>query len=72
MNLKNLPVLLTPKSSFIPKKATDPWSPLLPPQEALITSSRRLKSLPELGSEVRNLGEGLLGRVSIKAPSSFE
>ena len=30
------------------------------------------KSLPELGSEVRNLGEGLLGRVSIKAPSSFE
>ena len=43
MNLKNLPVLLTPKSSFIPKKATDPWSPHLPPQKALITSSRELR-----------------------------
>lgn len=37
MNLKNLPVLLTPKSSFIPKKVTDPCASQ---QKALITSSK--------------------------------
>lgn len=40
MNLKNLPVLLTPKCSFIPKKVTDPMSP---PPKALITSSEGLE-----------------------------
>ena len=65
MNLKNLPVLLTPKSSFIPKKVTDPCPP---PQKALITSTKGLESLPQLGPKGQKPGwepAGGLGGVSI-------
>lgn len=41
MNLKNLPVLLTPKSYFIPKKVTDPCLSCLIPSSKILESFQK-------------------------------
>lgn len=47
---------------------------MVPPAPSTKGLDHFLKKAKELklGSEVRKLGEGLLGKASIKAPSSFE